>query len=59
MLLSLSQLSYLMLFAQNASVVVNVVLEDRLTLFQIESHKSVCIVQGHLRVKNLHWLVLD
>ena len=58
-LLILSQLACLVLFAQNARIVVDIVLEYGLSFLQIERHESVRILQCHLRIECLHWSVLN
>ena len=58
-LLILSQLACLVLFAQNARIVVNIVFEYGLSFLQIERHKSVRILQCHLLIECLHWSVLN
>lgn len=53
----LLELRCLEFFAQNAGIIVDKVLEDRLSLVKIECHESVGIFHRHLRVECMHWSI--
>ena len=59
LLFSLLELRSLEFFAQNAGIIVDKVLEDRLSLVEIKRHESVSIFHCHLRVERMHWSIFD
>lgn len=48
-----------MFLPQNTGIVVDIILEDWLTLFQIDSHESICILHRHLRIESMHGPILN
>ena len=59
LIFSCLKISRLVFLAQYACIVMDIVLEDGLSLHQVQRHESVRIFRSHLRIERMHWLVFN